>query len=384
MKKKLSQMDLGLFSLTIIYAIFGSIMIYSASSILTVLSQGVPSYYYFVKQLIILAIGMGLGMIVLFIPTSKYKYFVPFLIAGIGALLLGLTVYGKIKNGTQGWYDLGFFNLQPAELAKSVMIIYMACNYYHLIKAKERMFFKYLIPVMVGGFFTFLVLIQPDFGSAAIIGGIVMMIFIATPIAKVEKNKCYKVLDIGLIVGIMGLVLFGNEIINPYQLNRLNYRNPCSRYAEKTGYQVCNGFIAIKNGGLFGRGFGNSTQKYLYLPEAHTDFIFAIIVEELGLIVGIGIIVGYIIILWRILVIAKGANNIRNSILAYGTFAYLVLHLLINLLGILAVIPLTGVPLPLLSYGGSFNINVIIMLSVCQRVAIESKNAKIKEEIAAI
>ena len=125
---------------------------------------------------------------------------------------------------------------------------------------------------------------------------------------------------------------------------------------------MCNGFIAIKNGGLFGLGFGNSTQKYLYLPEAHTDFIFPIICEELGSIVGAIIINGYGIMLWRILFIAKHANNVRNSIIAYGTFIYLALHILVNLLGVLALIPLTGVPLPLLSYGGSFTLNALILL----------------------
>ena len=175
--------------------------------------------------------------------------------------------------------------------------------------------------------------------------------------------------------------LFSDKIFNEYQRRRLEFQNPCSRYRESTGYQVCNGFIAIKNGGLFGLGFGNSTQKYLYLPESHTDFIFPIIVEELGLIVGIGIIIGYCFILYRILRISLLANNIRTSILAYGTFIFLLLHILINLLGVLALIPLTGVPLPLLSYGGSFNLNVLALLSVCQKIHMESKKHLLKEKI---
>lgn len=138
----------------------------------------------------------------------------------------------------------------------------------------------------------------------------------------------------------------------------------------------------MHNGGLFGTGLGNSTQKYLYLPEAHTDFIFAIIVEELGLIFGILLIIGYIYILYRILKIAKKAYTLRGAILAYGTFALILMHLLINFLGILAVIPLTGVPVPLLSYGGSFTINIIVMLFVVQRVAIENNIAKSKLEMS--
>ena len=151
---------------------------------------------------------------------------------------------------------------------------------------------------------------------------------------------------------------------------------------EDTGYQVCNGFIAFHNGGLFGVGLGNSSQKYLYLPEAHTDFIFPILVEELGLIVGILVIIGYGYILYRILKIAKAADSIRNAIICYETFIYILLHLLINFMGILALIPLTGVPLPFLSYGGSFNMNLIAILFVVERVAIENKQNAEKREMA--
>ena len=167
-------------------------------------------------------------------------------------------------------------------------------------------------------------------------------------------------------------------------MKRFQYKNPCSRYREETGYQVCNGFIAIHNGGLLGKGLGNSTQKYLYLPESHTDFIFPIIVEELGLIAGIVIILGYAFMLYRILRIAKKSSTLNGAILCYGTFIYMLTHILINLLGILALIPLTGVPLPLLSYGGSFTINIIVMLFIVQRVSIENNNHEIKQTIAKI
>ncbi len=167
-------------------------------------------------------------------------------------------------------------------------------------------------------------------------------------------------------------------------MSRLEFKNPCNRYSENTGYQVCNGFIAIHNGGLLGMGLGNSTQKYLYLPEAHTDFIFPILVEELGLLVGGLVIIGYGVILYRILKIAKMADNPRGSILAYGTFLLILFHLLVNFMGILALIPLTGVPVPFLSYGGSYTINILLMTFVVQRVAIETKTNQAKREIAKI
>lgn len=382
MKKNIRKMDLLLLVLTCFYAILGSIMIYSASSILTFLKQDVASNYYFIRQVIILFISFIGSIVILKIPTSKYKYLSPLLFLGISAALGGLYVGGHIANGTKGWYDLGFFNLQPVEFAKPIIIIYLACTYDKLIAKKEKKFIKYLIPLFLCGILAALVLMQPDLGSAIILAGIAFGIFTSLPIKHDVRKNCNKVLIILTILGIFGAVIFKDKIFSSYQIKRLEFQSPCTRYTESTGYQVCNGFIAIKNGGVFGLGFGNSTQKYLYLPEAHTDFIFPIIVEELGLLVGIAIIIGYVIILYRILLIAKKATNLRNSILAYGTFFYLMLHILVNLMGVLALIPLTGVPLPLLSYGGSFTLNAIIMLSLCQKVSIESNNYRLKEKIA--
>src|SRR5574344_1793685 len=381
MKKYLAKMDLWLLTLTIAFSVFGTIMIYSASSILTVLSLKVPSTYFFFRQWIILFASFFVSFFIIRIPTSKYRYVSLVGIIGIIAALAGLYVFGKVANGTQGWYDLGFFNFQPSEFAKTIIILYMACYYNILIKNKEHNLIKYLIPIFIGLIVVFLVVLQPDLGSAAIIFCLVILLFIGLPLNKYVKNKCFKILGGGFVVLALAGMVIGPNVIQSYQLNRLTFKEPCTRYRESTGYQVCNGFIAIKNGGLFGLGFGNSTQKYLYLPEAHTDFIFPIICEELGAVVGAIIIIGYGVMLLRILLIAKKANNVRNSIIAYGTFIYLSLHILINLLGVLALVPLTGVPLPFLSYGGSFTINAIILLFLCQRVSIETNEAKIKDNI---
>jgi len=148
--------------------------------------------------------------------------------------------------------------------------------------------------------------------------------------------KIIKIGAVGILIAAVAVMYSGTEVFKSYQMKRFEFKNPCSRYREDTGYQVCNGFIAINNGGLFGVGLGNSSQKYLYLPESHTDFIFPIIVEELGSIVGSLIIIGYIVILYRILKIAKEAENIRLGVIAYGVFLYVLFHILINLLGILA------------------------------------------------
>lgn len=367
----------------IIYSIFGLIMIFSASSVSTVLRYNVPQYYYFIRQAIFLIASFLVGIIiVLRLPTSKYKYFIHIATIGIIVALGGLLAYGKLTNNAKSWYDLGFFSLQPSEFAKSIVIIFLAVSYNRLEKVKEKKIGMYLIPIFIALLIAVLILLQPDFGTFAILAGIIFFLFISVP--YVNKNFG-KVIKIGLIIGVIAiavLMISGVEILSSRQLRRFQYKNPCSRYQEDTGYQVCNGFIAIHNGGLFGVGLGNSREKHLFLPESHTDFIFPIIVEEWGAIVGVILIIGYMFMLYRILKIAREAENLRLSILAYGTFLYLLFHILINLLGILALIPLTGVPLPFLSYGGSFTVNVVLMLFVVLRVNIENNMIKTKREMA--
>lgn len=385
MRKLLSKMDIPLLILTILFCILGLVMIYSASSVSAVIRYGVPPYHFFIKQSIFIVASLIVGLfIVLIPPTRKYTLLSCVAVVGIIVALALLFVKGKLTNKVVSWYDFGFFSLQPSEFAKSILIVFSACFYHELNHFKVKNIYAYLIPLGIGALIAGLIMMQPDLGSAVIVGGIVFLIFISIPTVKNNILRVIKIMGIGVVLAAIVLIYSGQEILNGMQIDRLKFQNPCSRYTEVTGYQVCNGFIAINNGSIFGVGLGNSTQKYLYLPESHTDFIFPIIVEELGLVTGILIILGYMCMLYRILKIAKESENLRCSILAYGTFWYLTLHILINLLGVLALIPLTGVPLPLLSYGGSFTINVVIMLFIVQRATIENKVNRTKREIKAL
>ena len=385
MRKLFSKMDIPLFILTIFFVVVGLVMIYSASSISSVVRYGYAPYHFFIRQAIFVSVSLIVGIfIIIKLPTRTYGFLAwPALIAVILALVF-LFINGRMTNNAISWYDLGFFSLQPSEFAKSILIIFSAIYYNKLHYRKVKNIYAYLVPLAFGIIIACLVAMQPDLGSAAIIGGIVFLTFISIPMVQNNMIRVIKVLVIGVVIAAIIVLYSGSDLLNSMQMDRLTFRNPCSRYTEVTGYQVCNGFIAINNGGLFGVGLGNSTQKYLYLPESHTDFIFPIIVEELGLIFGIILILGYAWMLFRILKIAKASENLRCSVLAYGTFWFLTLHILINLLGILALIPLTGVPLPLLSYGGSFTVNVIVMLFIVQRVNIENKINKTKREIKAL
>ena len=382
MKALFRKMDKPLLFFMILYTIIGLVMILSASSVSTVLRYNVSPSYFFIRQLLIVGASFFVGLVmILRIPTKKYRFLAPLYLLGVVGLLFLVFGYGMVAGGAQSWLDLGFFNLQPTEFAKTALILYMAVFYEKSIK-KRKPFVYNFIPIIIAIVIFFLVAMQPDFGGAVIIAGIVFFTFLVIPFEKESKVNLIKYLGFAAIIGGVALLYSGSDIFNSTQLARLKFQAPCQRYMEDTGYQVCNGFIAFHNGGLFGVGLGNSSQKYLYLPEAHTDFIFPILVEELGLIVGILVIIGYGYILYRILKIAKAADSIRNAIICYGTVIYILLHLLINFMGILALIPLTGVPLPFLSYGGSFNMNLIAILFVVERVSIENKQNAEKREMA--
>jgi len=358
-------------------------MVFSSSSIAAILRYGKGPTYFFIRQLIFFIVAFVGGFIILRIPTKWYSSISWLGIIGIGVLLILLLVYGTITNHVQSWFYIPGtgFAIQPSEFAKSLTIIFMACFYNTLIKKKVNNVYLYLIPLSVAGILGILIMMQPDFGSAAILLAIAFCIFISVPMVKSNLPKILMILGIGAILLVVVLLYSGTEILNSHQMGRFNFQNPCQRYKEDSGYQVCNGFIAINNGGLTGVGIGKSTQKYMYLPESHTDFIFAILVEELGLIIGIGVLFLYGILLYRLLRIAKDAYILRNSILAYGTFWYFTFHIIINLCGMLSIIPLTGVPLPLMSYGGSATINFIVMIFIAQRVAIENKTTKYNLEL---
>lgn len=376
MKKIIKYIDKPLFIVTIMLFIIGLIMVFSASNVTAYMTYAVSPYNYFFKQGAFLLTGFILFFIMIHFNTKSYGFFSwGLLLLGIASLVL-LLIMGKAKNHAISWFDLGPISIQPSEFIKIITIVFLA-YYYDNFTKKEKSWTKSLFPMGICLVVAFLIFIQPDLGTTIIYSAIVGIIFLAVPISNEIKYKIvFSAVGLLAIAGVA--IISGKGVLKERQFERFDFRNPCEKILS-TGNQVCNCYIAINNGGLTGVGLGNSTQKYLYLPEPYTDFIFAIIVEELGLVTGIGIILMYIFVLFRILWIGRKSPNNRGAILCYGIATYIFLHIAVNLLGIMGLMPMTGVPLPFMSYGGSFTLCLIAALTIVQRVSVE--NGILKEKV---
>ena len=372
MVRILNKMDKTLLFFTIVMFVFGLFMILDASSMKSFLISGKDTKY-FMKQLVVLIACVIIFMLIIKIPLKRYKKLIYGICGVIASIMFLLPLFAPIINGARSWFYIGSFGVQPSEFAKVALIVFTAIYYQNNIKRLDELKIA-IVPVTVGAIFTVLTFLQPDGGTSLILFFISVALFYSSPVSKDIKTKLTLMGFAVVIVILFVALVSGFSIANNMQKGRLNYRKPCTRYQEATGYQVCNGYIAINNGKLVSIQPGNSTQKYLYLPEAYTDFIFPIVVEDMGLVTGILVILIYAFIIIRILVISQRSCNLQNSIICYGVACFIFLHVVVNLTGVLGLLPLTGVPLPFLSYGGSFALTLAIGLAFVQRVSIENYN----------
>lgn len=384
LRKIFHDLDKPLLFVSMALFIFGLLNIVTASSRAAVVNYDVSIYYYFYRQLLFITIGLIMSLIIIKIDTKSYKIIIPVLFVVVIVLnLVALT--GEELSGSKNWIDLGFIKLQPSEFSKPIIIVLMSImfeKYYRKLRTLDSkrynaigiiLFLSMIIPALI--------FLQKDFGTLLITLFIVGMMLLASPILKIDKLKSFLLLI--AVIALAGLIIYNVQgyILNDQRISRFkSYLDPCGNY-ENGGYQVCNSYIAINNGGLFGLGIGKSKQKYSYIPEPHTDSAFAIIAEEYGIYRCVFIFIGYIIVLWRILIISSKSNTLRGRYMCLGIASYIFVHIFVNLGGMLGLIPLTGVPLPFLSYGGSFVMSLIAALAIVQRVCVESKNQKEKIKI---
>lgn len=345
------QIDFILLLDVLIMLALGIVMVMSASSP-TSLSENGNSYKYVEKQAISAVIGLVGMFIISNIDYKIYKKFDKFIYIVVILLLASVAVVGTEDGGAKRWIDLGFINFQPSELAKIGLIVFYASL---LSNNKER------LNELWGGFFYPLAFLLP---IVAILIGVqnhlsatVLIILIVSVMMLMAGSRLKYFLSFGLAgAGLGGAALFLVAKLTSkgaFRIQRLvTFLNPLEDKLD-TGWQITQSLYAIGSGGLFGVGLGHSTQKYLYLPEAHNDFIFSIIAEELGFLGCVFVIILFAIFIWRGIIIAMKAPDMFSSLLAAGVTTMVGLQAIINIAVVTSSMPNTGMPLPFFSYGGT-------------------------------
>lgn len=359
-KVKMGQIDFVLFATIMLLVAIGVVMVYSASSYYSAF-KFTDAEYFLKKQ----ALWAGIGFIFM-ITAIKIDYHIIKKYTGIimliTAVLLVVVLASPAINGAKRWIPLGFASIQPSEIAKYAIVLYMAKSL-EIKGDKVKGFLSGILPyLLVSSFYAGLILLEPNLSIASVIMIVTVIILFA-----VGARFLHIFAIGGALVGAVGVLI----LIAPYRLTRLmNFRNPWED-SQGAGYQLVQSLLALGSGGVTGSGIGQSRQKCLYIPEPHTDFIFPIICEELGLIGGAFIILLFIIFVWRGIKIAVTAKDIYGTILAIGITAVIAVQAIINIAVVTGSMPVTGVPLPFISYGGSalvFNMFAVgILLNVSRQ-----------------
>ena len=341
----MKKIDYYLFTAIIVISLFGLLMVFSSSYVWAEYKFNDP-FKYIKNQGLFLIIGIFL---MLFISKINFKIYYEkantiLLITIILLILVLIPGVGTVRNGSRSWFGIGSFGIQPSEATKLALIIFVS-KYISKNQKNLKQIIKYVFPILGITFFVFaLIMLQPDFGTGVII---VMTILGILFVGGVPISMFLKAGLVG-IIGVIGLILAA-----PYRLKRiLSFLNPWSDPLG-SGFQIIQSLYAIGPGGLFGYGFLNSRQKHFYLPEPQTDFIFSIISEEFGF-MGIIIVSSlFLFIIYRSFKISFNCNDLFSKLLVFGITFGLAFQAILNLMVVVGLIPVTGVTLPFLSYGGS-------------------------------
>lgn len=335
----MKKIDIVLLLSVIFLTLFGLLMIYDASSFVA-FRDFADKYHYIKDQFFWIILGVvSLGLFSFFDYHKLYNLALPILIIGIILLVMVfIPGLGVSLLGAKRWVNFHFFLLQPAEFIKLGLAIYFAAWFSN--KEKGR----FLAFLMLLGLIVFLIMLQPDMGTTAIILSEALVVYFLSGA---------NIMHLAILVPITAVLGFIFIKLEPYRAARLaTYLNP-NESLSTSSYHVRQILIALGSGGLTGVGFGNSLQKYAYLPENTTDSIFAIIAEEVGFIGASIIIILFLVVIWRGFFIAIHAKDNFGKLLAGGITTFLAMQILINLAAQTALLPLTGIPLPFISYGGS-------------------------------
>jgi cell division protein FtsW len=340
MGAKKSAPDLVLFMIVLVLLTIGIVMVFSASYYDTITND---PFYYLKRQAAFAGIGLGALFIAMNVNYSRYRGITKLLLILSFALLIGVLFMDPI-NGSRRWYPLDFFNFQPSELAKFVIILYLADRFSKKSASLQHFVGDLSTALAVIGVHAALILREPDLGTAA---AIVCTSVILLIIAGLRLRHL-------AALSMCGVLFLGYAILDePYRIRRLlGFMDPWADAAD-TGYQVINSLYALGSGGLMGMGIGGSRQKLGFLPEHYTDFIFAIIGEELGFFGTLVVVVLFLLFAWRGYRIASRCSDLFGSLLAAGMTTMIVLQAMLNIGVVTGCLPVTGISLPFISYGGS-------------------------------
>jgi rod shape determining protein RodA len=356
----LKKFDWPLYITICLLAILGIILIYSVA----LGSQVEQNYLNLKKQVAFFILGAFLvPLIAYFIDYRALAKYNGFLYSLGILMLLAVLFFGKTIRGTTGWFNLGFFSFQPVEFVKIILLIYL--SKFFSDKAKYISQFRYLIMSSVGVILVIaLIALQPDFGSAMILFSVWLFLILITGI-----KKSHLFLLAGLFVSIALILWF--FIFAPYQRQRVMVFLDPSLDPLGSGYNVTQATIAIGSGQFFGKGLTYGSQSQLhFLPESQTDFIFAVLAEELGLVGVVLLLALWGIVFWRLYIIAKKVTDNFALYLIVSISALFFTQVIINVGGNLGLLPLTGITLPFVSYGGSSLISCIIMAGLIESIAV--------------
>lgn len=349
-----------------VLVLFGLVMLFSASSAVSYARFG-NTYHYFLKQLV--SIGAGVA---LFIAASRIDYHWwkkaagAFLILSLLLLILVFIPGLRAEYGTaRSWINIFGYSLQPAELVKVSFLIYLA-TWLEAKRGELKNFRSGVLPfAVVLGIISLLMLAQPDFGTLFIIIVTAVVVFFSA-----GGSARY----IFLALALAGLALFLFLTFNSsYQSDRFKCLKDPSYSPQDKCYQVNQSLIAVGSGGLFGRGLGESRQKFMYLPEVWGDSIFPIIAEETGFIFSTLLLLLYLFLFYRGLLIARAAPDIYGSSLAVGIVVWLAVQAFLNIGGMINLIPMTGVPLPFVSGGGSAALSALLAMGILINISKQTK-----------
>ena len=339
-----ASFDWWLFTLAMLIMAIGLVMVLSASGIVAEQSNG-DKYYFFKRQIIYAFLGGIVLWGAALMPRNwLYKVQYPALFFALLLILITLSPFAPSINGAKRWIRIGSISIQPMEFVKIALALYLA---YFMSEKKDlvQTFSKGVIPPFaVTGLFCFLLLLQPDFGSAVVLAGLLFFMCVAG-----GTRFIYIFLSLALACG--GAMALA--IAEPYRLRRLLAFLDPFQDAHNSGYQLVQSLLAIGSGSFFGVGIGASKQKMFYLPEAHNDFIMAVLAEEMGF-VGISLVMLlFFLLFWRCFRIIIGQKSLRDRFTAFGLTTIFLMGAVLNLAVVMGVAPPKGVPMPLMSYGGS-------------------------------